>query len=128
MFGRKTSLMDRIESHAPPQEMPRLAPKSPSEALRPVAAPPPPPRIRRPRGGFLSTLSGLLTLLAVLALGALIGMALVEQQAREPGPLAADKVVIIPRNIGTSEIADLLQREGVIERPWLFRLYAYFFN
>jgi UPF0755 protein len=128
MFGRKTSLMDQIESGPSPSEMPRLAPRSPSEALKPVAAPPPPPRIRRPRGGLLSALSGLLTLTAVLALGLIIGIAFVDQQAREPGPLAEDKVVIIPRNTGTSEIADLLQREGVVDRPFLFRVYAYFFN
>src|ERR671916_2262637 len=125
MFGRKVSLMDRIESHAPPQEMPRLAPKSPSEALRPVAAPPPPPRVRRPRGGFLSALSGILSLAVILALGIIVGIAVVEQQVRQPGPLAEDKVVVIPRNTGTSEIADLLRREGVVSRPFLFEVYAY---
>jgi UPF0755 protein len=126
MFGRKTSLMDQIESRSSPMEMPRLAPRSPSEALKPTAAPPPPPpRIRRPRGGFLSALSGFLTLAAMLALGIVIGIAFVEQQVREPGPLAADKVVAIPRNTGTSEIAELLRREGVVSRPFLFEVYAY---
>src|SRR5918998_469995 len=125
MFGRKTNLMDQIESRSPPMEMPRLAPRSPSEALKPVAAPPPPPRVRRPRGGFLSALSGFLTLAAVLALGVIVAIALIEQQVREPGPLAEDKVVIIPRNTGTSEIAELLRREGVVSRPFLFEVYAY---
>src|SRR5918998_1418943 len=125
MFGRKTNLMDQIESRSPPMEMPRLAPRSPSEALKPVAAPPPPPRVRRPRGGFLSALSGILSLAVILALGIIVGIAVVEQQVREPGPLAEDKVVVIPRNTGTSEIADLLRREGVIERPLLFQVYGY---
>ena len=83
MFGRKTSLMDHIESDSSPMEMPRAAPMSPSEALKPTAAPPPPPRIRRPRGGFLSALSGFLTLAAVLALAIVAGIALVEQQVRD---------------------------------------------
>jgi UPF0755 protein len=127
MFGRKkTNLMDQIESQGSPTEEPqRLALRSPSEALKPVAAPPPPSRVRRPRGGFLSTLSSFLTLAAILALGVVIGIALVEQQVREPGPLAEDKTVIIPRNTGTSEIAELLRREGVIGRPFLFEVYAY---
>src|SRR5918997_1912538 len=125
MFGRKTNLMDQVESRSAPMDMPRLDPRSPSEALKPVAAPPPPPRLRRPRGGFLSALSGFLTLAAVLSLAIVIGIALIEQQVREPGPLAEDKVVIIPRNTGTSEIADLLAREGVIGRPFLFQAYAY---
>src|SRR5918993_800985 len=128
MFGRKPSLMDQIESRSPPADamgMPRLAPRSPSEALKPVAAPPPPPRIRPPRGGLLSFLSGFLSLVVVAALLAILGVALIEQQVREPGPLAEDKVVVIPRNTGTSDIADILRREGVIARPFLFEVYAY---
>ena len=125
MFGKKLSLMDNIEARGSHVEMPRVSPMSPNEALKPVAAPPPPPRIRRPRGGFLSALSGFLTLAAVLALALVVGIALIEQQVREPGPLPEDKVVIIPRNTGTSEIADLLRREGVIGRPLLFEIYAY---
>ena len=41
------------------------------------------------------------------------------------GPLQSDKVVVIPRNTGTSEIAEILKREGVIEQPFLFEAYAY---
>ena len=127
MFGRQPSLMDQIESRSSSDamEMPRLSPRSPSEALKPVAAPPPPPRVRPPRGGLLSALSGFLSLAVVAAFAAILGIALVEQQVREPGPLSEDKVVVIPRNTGTSEIADILRREGVIGRPFLFEVYAY---
>src|SRR5688500_6204767 len=127
MFGRQPSLMDQIESRSSSDamEMPRISPRSPSEALKPVAAPPPPPRIRPPRGGLLSALSGFLSLAVVAAFAAILGIALVEQQVREPGPLSEDKVVVIPRNTGTSEIADILRREGVIGRPFLFEVYAY---
>lgn len=127
MFGRQPSLMDQIESRSPSDamELPRLAPRSPSEALKPVAAPPPPPRVRPARGGLLSALSGLLSLAVVAAFATILGIAVVEQQVREPGPLSEDKVVVIPRNTGTSEIADILRREGVIGRPFLFEVYAY---
>jgi UPF0755 protein len=37
-----------------------------------------------------------------------------------PGPLAQDKVVNIPRGLGTKEISDLLAREGVIDQPYVF--------
>jgi UPF0755 protein len=42
------------------------------------------------------------------------------QRFETPGPLTADKVVNIPRGLGIRDIADLLQREGVIDQPWVF--------
>src|SRR4051795_12034791 len=124
MFRRRkdpptpASLMD----DAAPQ---RIAPRSPSEALKPTAPPPPPPRVRRPRGGMLSAISGLLSLGLVVALVAILGVVYVERRVSEPGPLSADKVVAIPRSTGTSEMVDLLKRGGVINQPFLFELYAY---
>ena len=44
-----------LEGAAGPAQ--RLSPRSPSDALKPMLAPAPPPRIRRERGGLLSTLS-----------------------------------------------------------------------
>jgi len=106
-------------------ETPRIAPRSPNEAIKPEMAPPPPPRrLRKPRGGLLSTLSGLFSLLAVLALAALLGLTIVAQQANEPGPLETDTVVTVPRSTGMSEIARILEREGVIGQPLLFQLYT----
>ncbi|HEX2724371.1 MAG TPA: endolytic transglycosylase MltG, partial [Beijerinckiaceae bacterium] len=124
MFRKKTHNFIPLEGELAPEEPPRLVPKSPSEAIKPLAAPPPPPRMRR-RRGLLSVLSGALTLAVLLAFAGIFGVAGLEQQVREPGPLAQDKVVVIPRNIGTSEIADVLRREGVISRSLLFRAYAY---
>ena len=42
-----------------------------------------------------------------------------KQRFEQPGPLAEDKVVNIPRG-GIRDIADLLVREGVIDQPSLF--------
>ena len=104
----------------------RFAPKSPSDALKPSAPPPPPVRVRRPpRGGLLSMISGLLTLGVVVAGALMFGILLLEKEASAPGPLEQDRVVLIPKATGTSEMAELLQREGVIARPSLFELYAY---
>ncbi len=122
MFGRRK---DDTPPPPPPPGQPRVAPRSPSEALKPtMAPPPPPPKVRKPRGGLLSTLSAAFSLVLFLAVGAMLAVTFVSRQANEPGPLAADKVVLIPRNTGVSEIADLLRREGVINQAFLFEIYA----
>ncbi len=54
-----------------------------------------------------------LLILAVIAGGA--GIVFGKLRFEAPGPLAADKVVNIPARAGMMEIADLLQREGVID-------------
>jgi UPF0755 protein len=105
---------------------PRVAPRSPNEALKPVAPPSPPPKARRRRRSpFVAMLSGLFT--AALVLAGLIGggIALVESRSRAPGPLANDRVLIIPKEQGLAEIAELLQREGLIEHPWAFKVAAW---
>jgi UPF0755 protein len=126
MFGRKkkNTLLSEHEAEAHNQEQPRLAPRSPSEALKPSLAPPPPPRLRRRRGGMLSVMSGLLTLIVALALAGIFGFTMLEREVTAKGPLQDDKVVLIPRNTGTSEIAGILKGEGVIEQSWLFEAYA----
>ena len=90
-----------------------------------MLAPPPPPRIRRERGGLLTTLSGHLTFFVVGAVALIVGVVFIEQQANEPGPHPADKIVLIPKSIGTGEIATLLKREGVINQTFLFELQAF---
>ncbi len=104
----------------------RVAPKSPGEALKPVAAPPPPPKARRRRRSpFIAMLSGLFTVALVVAGLVGAGIAIIGGQSQAPGPLAADRVIIIPRESGLAEIAELLQREGVIENPLTFRITAF---
>lgn len=129
MFGRRKDTpppADPTPQRGPASgEAPRIAPRSPNEAIKPEMAPPPPPRrLRKPRGGLLSTLSGLFSLFAVVALAALGGLVLIAQQANTPGPLPSDRVVSIPRATGMTEIARILQREGVITQPLLFQVYT----
>jgi UPF0755 protein len=104
---------------------PRVAPKSPSEALKPVAPPAPPPKTRRRRRSpFVAMLSGLFTALLVLAGVVGAGLAVISSQSKAPGPLANDRTLIIPRESGLTEITELLQKEGLIEHPWAFRVSA----
>jgi UPF0755 protein len=127
MFGRKKKILlpvvDESDNHGSAQ--PRLSPRSPSEAIKPSMAPPPPPKLRRRRRGMLSVFSGLLTLLVALAIAAIFGFSMLQQEVTAQGPLQSDKVVVIPRNTGTGEIAQILKQEGVINQPLLFQAYAY---
>ena len=128
MFGRSKNTPPPPPASGPaiPPSPGRFAPKSPNEALKPSAPPPPPPpRARRPRGGLLSLLSGLLSLALVVAAVVVFGILTLERQVQAPGPLVQDKVLLIPRGTGTSEMAELLSREGVIADANLFELYAY---
>ncbi|MCJ2064781.1 endolytic transglycosylase MltG [Methylobacterium sp. J-088] len=129
MFFRrsKTSAPERIvrdptDEPALPQ---RLSPRSPSEAIKPTVAPPPPERPERERSSFVGVVSGALTFAVVIAIAAMIGITLFQRQVREAGPLAGDKVVVIPPS-GTGEIADALKREGVIDHTGLFEFAARF--
>ena len=74
---------------------------------------------------MLSALSGFLTFFVVVAIGLVVAIVFIEKQATEPGPLPADKVVLVPKNVGTSDIAALLKREGVINQTFLFELQAF---
>ena len=124
-FRRRQEILPEAPADAGQPAPQRLSLRSPSDALKPVHAPPPPPRVRKDRGGMLSTLSGLLTFVVVVAVALVVGVVFIEKQANEPGPLSADKVVVVPKNIGTGEIATLLKREGVINQTFLFEVQAY---
>jgi UPF0755 protein len=69
-------------------------------------------------------MSGLFTAALVAAGLAGAGIVMVSSQSKAPGPLANDRVLIVPKDSGLTEIADLLQREGLIEHPWAFRVSA----
>ena len=70
-------------------------------------------------------MSGLLTFAVVVAGMLMFGLLTLVRQVEAQGPLTQDKVVLIPKGTGTSEMAELLTREGVVSDPNLFELYAY---
>jgi peptidoglycan lytic transglycosylase G len=93
----------------------RITPRSPRAALEPEQVTVPTRRSKRVRNPLVIVGNAIFTLLILLVIGA--GAALVFGKLRfeAPGPLKADKVVVIPPRAGLMEIADLLQREGVID-------------
>ena len=49
-----------------------------------------------------------------------MGFVVGKQRFEMAGPLAEEKIVVIPRSSGVRDIAELLEREGVIDQSWLF--------
>ena len=85
-------------------------------------APPPSRPPRRPRRLGLSSVSGLLTFVLLGALGTVGALVWLMKEARGPGPLAADKVVMIVREDDAGSIADQLERAGVIDSSMWFNV------
>ncbi len=102
-------------------ERPPISPRSPRAALEPEQVPPPPKRSERARNPFVVVGNAIITIVLVLMIG--VGGAYVygKQLIEAPGPLKEDKIVNIPARAGKGDIADVLQREGVIDvNPWAF--------
>jgi UPF0755 protein len=98
---------------------PPRPPRSPRAALEPEFVPPP-RRSRRGRHPLIVAANAVFTLLALFALGAGAAVYIGQQRMEQPGPLKEEKTVNIPRGLGVKEIADLLDREGVIDQPAVF--------
>ncbi|HPG89766.1 MAG TPA: endolytic transglycosylase MltG, partial [Hyphomicrobium sp.] len=101
------------------------AARSPAERLEPGRAP------SRPRGlearepsrfisGTVRFFSGLLTI-SLVGMLTLSGIGLVVyHQYETPGPLDAARMIIVPKGEGRREIAERLEREGIITNRWTF--------
>ncbi len=101
-------------------EKKQINPRSPRAALEPERVPQPMRRSKRARHPLVIAGNLLFTLLVLLAI-AVGGVVVVGKQRLETaGPLEDDKVVTIPKGLGTRDIADLLVQEGVIDQPWIF--------
>jgi peptidoglycan lytic transglycosylase G len=86
-------------------------------------APPGPPQPpRKPRRMGISSVSGLLTFALLGALATVGALAWLLKESRNPGPLEADKVVMIVREDDGGGIADQLERAGVIDSALWFNV------
>lgn len=102
-------------------ERPPISPKSPRAALEPEQLPPPPKRSARARNPFVVAGNAIITIILIAMLG--VGGTYVygRQKLEAAGPLKDDKIVNIPSRAGMGDIADILQREGVIDNNrWAF--------
>ena len=102
-------------------ERPPISPRSPRAALEPEQVPPPPKRSERARNPFVVVGNAIITIVLLLLIGTGTSYYYGKQVLETPGPLREDKVVNIPARAGKRDIAEVLQREGVINvNPWLF--------
>ena len=93
--------------------------RSPRAALEPDNVPMPSRRSRRVRNPFVMAGNALLTLVFLITVAAGVGFVVGKQRFDLPGPLKQDKVVIVPKS-GVRDVAEVLNREGVIDQPYLF--------
>src|SRR6201996_2511817 len=102
-------------------ERPPISPRSPRAALEPERVPPPPKRSERARNPLVVIGNAIITIVLVLMIGAGAAYYYGQQKIEAPGPLQEDKIVNVPAKAGMADIADTLQREGVIENNrWAF--------
>src|SRR6201994_3275521 len=102
-------------------ERPPISPRSPRAALEPEQVPPPPKRSERARNPFVVIGNAIITILLIGMLGTGAAYYYGRKTIEAPGPLQEDKTVVIPSRAGMSDIADVLQREGVIDNNrWAF--------
>ncbi len=91
-----------------------------SKRKREAASPPPAPPPRRKRRSSFSGVSGFLSFILIGALAGFGLFAWTMLEVRKPGPLTADKVVVIAREDDGGPIADQLEHGGVIDSSLWF--------
>jgi UPF0755 protein len=102
-------------------ERPPISPRSPRAALEPEQLPPPPKRSERARNPFVVVGNAVITILLALMIGTGALYIYGKQKIEAPGPLHEERIVNIPTRAGMTDIADTLQREGVIDNNrWAF--------
>ncbi len=93
----------------------RITPRSPRAALEPEHVPVPTRRSKRVRNPLVIIGNAIFTLLILLVIGGGGAAVFGKLRFEAPGPLQADKIVNIPKNARVVDIAEVLQREGVVD-------------
>ncbi|KXF78098.1 4-amino-4-deoxychorismate lyase [Paramesorhizobium deserti] len=110
-------------TEAAPVQKP-IVPKSASEALRPEPGTPPPPprrRSRHARSQIVVFANFLLSLLVLAVVGASVLFYFGKLQFDAAGPSPAASTFLVKRGSGIVEIADGLERRGLISDARIFR-------
>jgi UPF0755 protein len=95
-------------------------PRSPRAAIEPDRVDVPARRSASVRHPLVVIGNAVISAFVLAALAAGIALFFGKQRFEAAGPLAADRIVNIPRGSGMRDIADILSREGIIDQPWLF--------
>ena len=103
----------------------RTRPRSPLEALEPTRAPSR-PRRRKHRepsekvSGFARLISGVMTLSLAVMVGVAGSVLWFMHEFEKPGPLTVSQTFGVPRGEGPIQIAERLERQGIISNRWVF--------
>lgn len=106
-----------------PTEQPgrTIVAKSAREALRPEAGTPPPPqRSRQSRNQFVVFLNFVVSSVVLLVVFAAIAFYFGKSEFEKPGPASAAETVLIRPNTSVRDIADMLERQGLISDARVF--------
>lgn len=96
-------------------------PKSPNEALRPERVPQPPRRSRKARSQLVIFLNFLMTMVVFVGVAAVAGFFYVMDAYQKPGPLAANTNFVVRSGAGLAEIANNLERNGIVSDARIYR-------
>src|SRR5688572_10224150 len=99
-----------------------IVPKTASEALRPELGTPPPKRSRASRSQLVVFMNFVVTsaMLAVIVAG--IALYVGKREFEGPGPSTTTTNFMVKPNTGVAEIAEQLERRGLISDQRIFRL------
>jgi UPF0755 protein len=117
--GGRAARLNPSQVPPPPSDKPTIL-RSPRAALEPERVPLPARRSKRVRHPLVIAGNAVFMFLVVISVAVGAALYVGKQRFDEPGPLAEDKMVNIPRGLGIKDIATLLQREGVIDQPYVF--------
>lgn len=95
-------------------------PRSANDVLRPEIGTPPPKRSRGSRNQFVVFLNFLVTTIFFVAIAAVVAAYFGKRSFEAPGPAATASVVQIKEGTGTQEIANQLERRGLISDARVF--------
>ena len=101
-------------------DAPRITPRSPRAALEPEHVPMPTRRSKRARNPLVIVGNAIFTLADPARDRRRRRVLVGKQRFEAPGPLAADKIVNIPRGSACATSPTCCEREGVIDQPWVF--------
>lgn len=107
----------------PPQPAPKTPEGGKPRGRKPVKSKPIDPKKRPSRGARHPAVvigSGVFTFLLFLAVGGGLIAWYGQMKYAAPGPLPEEKTVLIPRGSGGRDIAEILEREGVVDNWMLF--------
>jgi UPF0755 protein len=100
--------------------MNRINPRSPRTAIEPDTVAMPPRRSASARHPLVVIGNAIISIFVLLAIATGVLLFVGKQRFEQPGPLAQDTIVNIPKGSGMRDIADALQRQGIIDQPYVF--------